>query len=338
MEILRYAGFVEETSYAESPAPAAAFCVDETSASLDAATEAQIVYEGSLGRGSRVHRPGFYAVDGDIEYAFDARTIGWLLKWALGGYAFSGSGPYTHEIYGNDDVFLPSFACHLGKDKLDGSNFEHVFSGCVIDSLELSVEDGYTMAKAAIKAAKDSKGTILARSAVELLLPEEYPLVFHEVTVNRQNSDITAKVKGLTFEIGNSLSPESGRSLGSRFARRIPAGAREVKLSLNMYYEDLDTLALLWGADSGPSDDGTTEVPIVITFDAGDDGSMDITIPRFVLSQVPLQPSGKDEIEMGTEGVAITDAILLADEVTTVHSELLVTLENDQDEMTVGGS
>lgn len=338
MEVLRYAGFAEEDPFAQSPAPGADFCVDETSASLDAATEAQIIYKGSLGRGPRVHRPGYYTAEGDIEYAFDVRTIGWLLKWALGGYVFGGSGPYTHEIYGNDDVSLPSFACHLGKDKLDATDFEHVFSGCVIDSLELSVADKYTTVKAAIKAAKDSTGTILTRAAVEALLPAEYPLVFHEVTMKRQNAPISALVKGLTLGISNNLKPESGRSLGSRFANRIPVGAREVKLSLDMYYQDLDTLKLLWGGDTGPADTGTTEVPIVITFDAGDDGSLEIAIPRYVMSQAPLQPKGKDEIETGTEGVAMTDAILLADEATTVYSGMLVTLINGQGEMIVGGS
>jgi hypothetical protein len=335
METLRYTGFCEEASFLESPAPSAEFAVDQTSASLDSGTDTQIIYEGSLGRGPRIHRPGFYTVEGDIEYAFDIRTIGWLLKWALEGYVYTADG--IHELYGTDERELPSFCARLGKDKLDGTNFEHVFSGCTIGSLELSLSDGYTTAKAAINAAKDATGTLLSRTAVEALLPDEYPLVFHEVTMTRGDGaeDISTLVKGLTLSINNNLSPDAGRHIGSRFGARIPAGAREISLGIDMYYEDLDTLELLWGDSSGPSDDGTTETSIAITFDAGDDGNMVISVPRYVITAVPIQPSAKDEIEMSTEGMAMTDTIELADGVTDVYSELLVTLTNDSDEMAV---
>jgi len=339
MEVLRYAGFAEEESFAVSPAPSAAFVVDHTSASLDAAKGAQIMYEGSIGKGPRIHRPGYYSCEGDVEYAFDVRTIGWMLKWALAGYVCTGTGPYTHEIYGGLETFLPSFATFLGKDKHDGTDdFEHVFSGCGIDALELSVEDGYATAKVGIQAAKDSKGTLLSRSQVASLLPEEYPLVFHEVTMSRNNVDISSKVKTLALSIANNLNVEAGRSIGSRFARRNPSGGREVKLSMSLYYEDMDTLALLWGSSAGPVVGGSTETPMVITFDGGSDGSMQIILPRYLVSEASLPTKGKDEIDHTVEGDCYEDEVELEDEATSVTTQIYCILENDQAEMTTGGS
>lgn len=339
MEVLRYAGFAEESSFAVSPAPAAHFCVDETAASIEAGSGSELVYKGALGRAQRVHRPSFYSCEGDIEYAFDVRTIGWILKWALGGYVFSGAqAPYLHEIYGSYETFLPTFCARLGKDKINSTDFEHAFSGCALDSLQLEVKDGYTTAKLAVKAAKDGKANIMTRAAVESLLPTEYPLMFHEVTISRNNIDVSAKVTGLKLEIKNNIKSESGRSLGSRFARRMPAGSREVAFSLDMYYIDLDTLNLLWGGSSGPVTAGSTEVPLTITFNAGTGGSIVLTMPRCIFTKVPLPVKGQDPIDLSADGEAFEDEILLADDVTTVETEILASITNDQAEMTIGGS
>jgi hypothetical protein len=338
MEILRYAGFAEEATFAGTP-PSAQFCVDIASASLEAGADAETIYKGSLGRSDRVHRPGFYSCEGDIEYGFDIRTIGWLLKWALGGYVCTGeTAPYLHEIYGDDDLFLPTFCAKLGKDKLSATEFEHVFIGCGVDAISMDVKDGYATAKVGIKSSKDIKGSIMTRGQVEDLLPAEYQLMFHEVTVSRGNSDISAKVKGFKLDIKNGIKPESGRSLGSRYVRRLPAGGREVTFSLDMYYADLDTLELLWGGSTGPTDTGSTEFPLTITFDAGEDGQLQLIMPRCVFGKVPVPIKGQDEAEMNAEGKAYVDTVTLQDNVTEVETEIMVRLQNDQFEMTPGGS
>ena len=67
---------------------------------------------------------GSIVQSGNIVYAFDIKTIRWLLKWTLGGYVFTDLDN-LHEIYASDDTDLPSFTARLGKDL-----FEHVFAGC----------------------------------------------------------------------------------------------------------------------------------------------------------------------------------------------------------------
>ena len=328
MEILRYAGFAEETTFNQTPSPAAAFYVDQTSASVNAPKESELIYEGGLGRAPRLHRPGFYSVSGDVEYAFDIRTIGWVLKWALGGYEYVGD---KHEIWGNNNNILPSFCTRLGKDV-----FEHIFSGCSLDGLSLEVADEYANAKLSIVGAKDSKGTIAERSAVEALIADEYPLVFHEVTIKKSNTDISTKVSEISLEIKNNVKAETGQSLGSRFPRRLIAAEQEVTLSITPYYDDTSFLELIWGGASAPAVGGSTEVSISLHFDAGTDGSMDITLPRWLATTAEISPKGAGLVEQKVEGTALAGTItgLSGD----LFTELLVQLDNNQGEMIAGGS
>jgi len=109
---------------------------------------------------------GSIAPSGNIVYAFDIKTIRWLLKWTLGGYVFTDLGN-LHEIYASDNTDLPSFTARLGKDL-----FEHVFAGCKINSLEISVEDSFCQATAELIAVKDSKAVL--KEQHELTLPADY--------------------------------------------------------------------------------------------------------------------------------------------------------------------
>lgn len=329
-KILRYAGFAPETTFDEDPAPAAQFHVDIASATLDAPSDTELLYEGGLGRGVRTHRPGFYAPSGNVVHATDIATIGWLLKWALGGYTHTddtaGTGFHIHELFGVDERILDSFATRLGKD-----NFEHVFSGCVINELQIEVEDSFVQATADISAARDAKASLQA--VADLLLPDEYPLAFHETTAQLGGVDESAKVKSLTLTISNNLDTEAGRGLGSRHPHRIPAAGRDVTGEVSLWYGDTDELERFWGGTDGPAVDGTTEVPLVVSLDAGTDGSLDINLPRTIYTTVQQQPSGRSEITQSGSLRALTDEIVLDDGITSVDSELLATVSNNQVEM-----
>lgn len=98
-ERLRYLGFAEEVTYNPDTPPAVVQHVDIASATLDTPPDTELVYAGGLGRAPRTRRPGYYAPGGNIVYAFDIKTIGWLLKWALGNYVYTGgTTPATAEI------------------------------------------------------------------------------------------------------------------------------------------------------------------------------------------------------------------------------------------------
>lgn len=331
-ERVRYVGLAEESVFNMETPPNADFHVDIASAGLDTPTDTQLIFSGGLHRSARTHKSGFYSPSGNIVYAFDVNTIGFLLKWALGGYDFvdGGAGLNTHDIWGSEVFALPSFCARIGKDL-----FEHVFSGCSINTLEIQVEGEFCMATADIIAAKDSKATI--KDVGDLILPDQYPLAFHEVTaaINEgQGSDVSAKVKSLTLTINNNISAENGRSIGSRYMRRAVVGERVVTLTKNMFFEDLDALEEIWGGASGPANSGSTEMSVDLNFDAGEGKGIAVHLPRFVYSQVQLQPSGRDELVQSTSGRAYADTMNLdGTPATEIESDIHVVVLNNEDEM-----
>lgn len=338
---VRYLGFAEEDSYNQSPAPEAVLVVDIASSSLDTPADTQMLYQGGLSRGIRTHRPGFYAPTGNIVYAWDIQTIGWFLKWALGGYVFTSEGGAVagtekfnlHEIYGEEDSVMKSFCARVGKDL-----FEHIFSGCVINGLSLATEGEFCQLTADIVAAKDSKGAVKTLNAAVALLPDEYPLAFHELTAslvdNSTTTDISSRVKSLSLEIGNNVSADVGRSIGSRYPRRGIAGPRDVKLSITQFYEDLSMLERVWGEVNsiGPSNDGSSEYGLELKWDSGKYGTLTMNFPRVINSQVQHQPSGRDELVPSISVQALMGAFELKDN-TAITTDIYCKLENATERM-----
>lgn len=318
-QILRYLGLAEETTFGQ--AEEAMFHVDIASASLDTPADSHLDIESSMGRGARMHKPGFYSPSGNIVYAFDIKTIRWLLKWALGGYVFTGE-ENLHEIYASDSTDLPSFTARLGKDV-----FEHVFAGCKINSLEISVEDSFCQATAELVSVKDSKGVL--KQQHELILPDDYPLAFYEVSAKMNDSDISADVKSFTLTINNGIDAAAGRSIGSRYPRKLLAAGREVTLSTSMFFENTEQLEKFWGDATGPSDKGAEEYSMEFNFDAGGGKGMSLLLPRAIHTGLDIQPSGRDELVQEIEAKIYMDEVMLKDGTTPVTTDVYVALIDD---------
>lgn len=333
--IRRYCGIAEEASFGQTPPPAAMLHLDIASSTLDPPADTNIIYEGGARRTARLYRPGFYAPAGNVVYGLDIRTIGWFLKWALGGYTFTlggGAGPlHLHEIYGSEAVVLPSFCARIGKDL-----FEHVFSGCTINSLEINVGDALCMATADIVGQKDSKAALQTGA---LLFPAEYPLAFHEVTAfltGTPDIEISAKVKEITLTINNNVAADQGRHIGNRHPARVPANDRETTLSLSLFYEDTDMLEKLWGGPTGPDRCGSTEYGLSLVFNTSPcatHGKLTIDLPRVINTATSQQPSGRSELVQTVEIRALMGTFTLAG-AGTIEGEILCTLENNQADMT----
>ena len=330
-KILRYAKFAEEATYRADPSPAPQFTVDIASASLDSPSDSQLVWEGGLGRGPRTHRPGYYSTAGNVALALDLHTIGWLLRWTLGGAAFTTAGGTgglnLHEFYGSDDTLLPSFVVWLGKDV-----FEHAFKGCVASQLSLEVSDGFCQATLDVVGAEDAKGALdpAVVASLPLAVPRAFPDMRFYLGGTDAGSEISAAVQELTLTINNNADAAAARGLGSRFPRRkIPAGQRETTLELTVRYESTAHLERLWGGPSGPSTEGTAETPARIVADGGAEGSLTIDLPRCIITEVQQQPSGRDRIDQSLAVTALLDTVTLED-TSTVESEIYCRLENDQ--------
>ncbi len=335
MTVARYIGLANESQFNEETPPEAVVHLDIASSTLDAPTDTQMFYGGGLQRSARLHRPGFYAPTGNLVYAFDIKTIGYLLAWALGGYGYEADGGtavghHKHQFYGSPLNILPSFVARVGKD-----HFEHIFSGCVINSLEIQVEDEFTMATADITAAKDSKGDL--KEIPELLLPDEYPMAFYEVTAHKQyvgetDNEISAVVKSVTITIDNNQDADAGRGLGYRHPYRIIAGERETTISKPMFYEGSGPLEELWGETDGVSAAGPSPFQLRLVFDSGEHGTMEMRFPNTIYTQVQQQPSGRDEIVQETAARAVLGSEVTLHEGTVVDTEVFVELENDSTE------
>ena len=286
-QILRYLKLAEEDSFAETPSPSPQVTLDIASATIDVPTDTQDIWEGGIGRGPRTHRPGFYSVSGNAVVAADVHSLGWLLRWALGGYVFTADEPEVgtnlHEFYGSRDIELPSFVAWLGKDI-----WEQVVRGCMATQLLVEVSDGYAQVTLDVLAARDAKGT-LDQEVLEQL-PLAPPMTFPDVQLwvggTDPGDEESAKIQSLQLTINNNGDANAARGLGSRFPRRkIPAGQRQTTFQFTTYYDSTAHIERVWGDEAGPSDDGSTELPLRIGASSGDDGSLTIDLPRVIFTQ-----------------------------------------------------
>lgn len=327
--IFRYLGVSLESPFAESPAPAAQFHLDLMSASLDTPNAPELLFEGSLGRGSETHRPGYYSPAGDVVVAVDINTIGWFLYAAQGGYEFTTAvlpALRTHELFASNASLLPSLCIRVGKDL-----YEHVFSGCIINQLELAITEGYATLTVDLAASVD--GLAALSPLASLILPVSFPLMFHDVTATRDAGDVSAQIKTFSLVINNNSDAAFGQSIGSRYARKIVSNARTVTISADMFFNNDDELVRFWGGASGPVDAGTTEFAMGFLLDAGADGQLEIAAPRVIYDNVPAQPSGRTQMTQNVTMTAYMADHTLADAVTDVRSEILCTLTNVTGEM-----
>lgn len=327
--VYRYAGFGEEPTFGQGAAEIA-YYADIMSSSLDVPANTELMYAGGLGRGARLHRPGFYSPTGNIVMGESMSSLGRMLRRALGGYVFTGSSPLNmHEIYAVNDTELPSFMTAIGKDV-----FQHLFYGCVVNSLQLEVSDGYLISTADIVASHDATSELQTNIEDELF--SDPPFVFHEIAFWLGADNVSAKVSSMKLNISNSADAAAGRGLTYRHPCRIPVGARTVQIDLTVQYEDTAHLEAVWGDTDGPSQGGSVETTAAIELDGGlfGDGSTfaSINFNRALITSVQTQPSGQSRIDQSLSFQVYTDTFTLND-ATEVDSELLIIIENDAADM-----
>lgn len=296
--------------------------VDITDASLDTPDEQEIVYEGGLTRGRLIKRPGSYVPEGDITYAMDVNSIGYLLYLALGygEEVDADTNDYQYEFSADPiERVLPAGTFYVAKDQ-----FVHRFDGAAVDELSISVDDEFAEVTASIVAQKDADDGEPESDITELKLPDSYPLAFHEVTVELgdKGDDIEERVaESVEISVANNIDTDEGISLGSRYLRKIIAGDLEVSAELEIAFDDTQDLEDFWGDTEGPSEEGSIEKEISIIFDSGDYGQLEITLPRTYIESLNLEPSGTDRL---IQSISLTS---LFDE--EADSEIIATLDND---------
>jgi len=228
-----------------------------------------------------------------------------------------------HEFYGGNSPDLESFTIRAGKDVL-----EHVFAGCCFNTLSLTADSGLVMANLGIVAQKDSSATL--KSVSELTLTTDYPLAFYEVLASVNESDVSTNVTSMVMNFNNNISTDRGRHLGSRFPTKFKGNARDITATIQMEFENETYLDLFWGADGVPSNTGSSEFPLLLTFNGGAEvGYMTMNLQNVYLESITTQPSGRDSlIQTLNIRAMLEEDVELADE-STVDTDILVSLYCD---------
>jgi len=203
----------------------------------------------------------------DVSWNADfALSNAYFMRFVLGTIASStGSGPYI-RTYGENNT-LPSMtirnAFNLDTDSL------HTILGAKVNSMTINCNAG-EMAKCRLegfaqKLVKTSTlGTTLSGSSAGDV---EDPLIFSGASV-KLGSSTSLDVQSLEITIGNNLEMLYG--LGSRFATKAVAKAREYSFKINEAYED-DTLQLdnFLGSDTQSTTAPANLATMVATFTNG---------------------------------------------------------------------
>jgi len=213
------------------------------------------------------------------------------------------SGYYIHTItpvLGNN---IPSFNAFVGKDI-----FEHKFLGCIINTLNISIEQELCDMAIDVLAQKDKKETITPIE--DLLLTSnchgERQRSFADCQLKVGDfggslSDISAKVRAFTAAINNNGSTEDNIGLNSRFPQDGTVEALTVTGTITLQFENTDYLEDFWG-DAGGAVDGDPQLKALeLTIDGGGVsgsgwGSGVISLGRVLLQSVGIQPSGKEKL------------------------------------------
>lgn len=321
VNIFRYVGIGKETDFGN--AVDGTIFLDPESSTLDAPSAPEILIEGGMGRMTARKRPGFYSCAGNIVYPVDINSIGYLLRGALDQYMYTVSD-LLHEFWGENENQLTSWTYHLGKDVA-----EFVYDGCMINSLDLSVEGNLARATVGLFARKDTPAELKNYSDFSALIPTAYPLAFYNVTAMINDVESSAICRSTRLTINNNLNRESGRSLASMYPATFRCGARVTECQLELQFNDLKHNDLFWGGAEGPSCDGSTPFPLKLNFDGGDDGDMEIQMPNCTMTSIPTQPRGRDTLyQTITCRALLAPGVVLHDE-STVDTEIYVVLANE---------
>ncbi len=336
MKVLRYGSFKEEVQFRVKPTHGVGFTTMVDGVAVDTPSGTQLDYASGIGLENDINMPGQYAGGGgNVEQLTFISTLQFWLKWALGGYRFFqadvGEMFNKHEMYSINERLLPSFTMEGGKDY-----FEHLFLGCSINSLEITVEDGYIKINPTLTFAKDVNGEL--KEVETLQLPADKPLMFYGAKLLINNVDITEQkiVKSFNITIDNDLQQKFG--IGSRFSRANTTNGRNITWGVEFEHDyDLTHLKRLWGAENGASEDGSEEVEVRVILEGKNDGNADIYLPRNIYDSVSQQPSGREEFSNSIQGKAYVGGVVL-DNGETKRSSILATVNNLKDTCEINGT
>ena len=343
MELQRVVGLVEEEEWGVAPeirAPDFHIEVTKSSISIDGDP---LELESGLSRDLRTVRTGPYVPNPEFEGVAELKTIGHFLKGALGEYVFTEGNPgemNTHEIYGLNNMLLPSFTLYGHMDL-----FAKEVTGFMIDEFGIEVSDEWMHISVKGVAKKDTKTDGVPAPTELKLIKSAIPLAFYDVSLEFDGEVPAGVISSFSWNLKNNLSPDKARGLGSRFLQKKPiAGKRESEMELETSLEP-ETLKYIEMFEYGEEGANTasecklTTVPLKIVISACErpDEKLTILFPDN-LCTIEYDASGSDMIEpkITMKSLATTNTTLKDGE-TEVMAGVVCTLENNMPEIRPGG-
>lgn len=240
-------------------------------------------------------------------------TYTWTLAAAVQKAHSSGddvvevTSPYTHKFRPrtSSTVDLPSATLKVGRELM-----EHIFVGCVANSLEFSVESAFLMCTAEILAKKDTK------SAVDTS-QQDFASALISATQNTfvgfrsgASEELTSYASQISLTMNNNVPAERAIRFGSRFPVKFRPGGFDLTGSFQIAFETLDEYTRFWGDSGGASDASVTKDQMGIDFvENVVDGwpKLSFNMPKVFLSSVAAEVSGRDPLDQRVEFEALYD-------------------------------
>ena len=293
---MRYFGYRPEQTYGTEDTSETIRYLNMGKCTLDTPKDPNLEVPSFEETPSRIKR-GLYSPSGDLEVALDVNSISEFLYFTLGTETVVTENT-KYLIYAGSSRILPSFTAYVGKDDGNPNDFEHIFYGCVISKLSLTLSDGLATATISIQAQKDGKASLKSESAISIA--ESYPIAFYEAETSLGSTDLTARTTSFEFEFDNGIDAKNGQAFGSMFPYKLTSSGKTPTIKTDVFYQGYDFLVKFWGDSSGPTC-GTTYEAYKIEFTDEDENELMLLFPKVALKTSSAPVEGTDEIKQSLE-------------------------------------
>lgn len=337
-DILRYYGFADETVRGTAETTPEMY-IDIKSQDLGLPDDAEMEWEGSIGRGKTTHRPGYFVMKPKFEGGMDVQIMRKMLYYVLGNKvdvdsdtdADTMNDTETSYLWSSNKVLLPTYTAFQGID-LE----EWIVPGNTLDQLEIAVSNEFLTLKGDPVATGLAPGTF--KTEENITLNNDYPIAFYEIDVHmRPKGSVTAwgptnlissEVQKLTLTFKNNADDKAGQGLGKREPYNVPVAKREFGIKYDSNYLSNKYIELLLGGSTGFQEKvGSTEVEMLVKFDFGTFGSAQLFYPRVVPTKTPLDSKGKDQTTQSLEFDAYEETVTIPTTVPqVVKTDVLATI------------
>lgn len=328
---MRYFGYRPESTYGTENTSETIRYLQMGKCTLDAPKNPNLEVPTFEETPSRIKR-GLYSPSGDLEVALDVYSICEFLYLCFGTELSTGAAAtgLNYLIYPGSSRQLKSFTAYIGKDDGNPNDFEHIFYGCVISKLNITLSDGLATATLSIQAQKDGKDSLKTESNISIA--DSYPLAFYEAKTYMGATNVTARTTSFEFEFDNGVSANKGQAFGSMFPYKLPSSGKTPTIKTDIFYQGYDMLVKFWGDNSGPTC-GTTYESYKIVFEDEAENKLTLEFPRTALKTASAPVEGTEEIKQSLEMAVLKGAYTIDDSTgfvqtdTTVHTSVVATVE-----------